>query len=385
MSIFRNLLGPRTKKSAPTGSFVTSTVLPPLNVESALRIAAVFDAVRILSEDVASLPLHIYSGDNTNKERNDQIPLARILHKAPNEYQSAMDLREALTASLLLTGHAYSEIESDRRGEVAALHFIDPYRVSIHIGKTLQFKIDGKDFPSNKIFHIHGFSTDGVHGRAIAAQACESLELSRYLDIYGRRFFQSGGNLKGILKHEKHLSKEAHENLKGSFIDTYGSGPAKGFGVAVLEEGIDYMPIQSKPEESQLLELRKFQVNEVARWFRLPPHMLGDLERATHSNIEQQSLEYVKYTLRPWLVRIEQAISRQLLSGEFYCEHNLEGLLRADIKSRYDAYAVGRQWGWLSVNDIRRKENMEPVKEGDTRLEPMNYRIAGEIGEVKTV
>jgi len=371
MSIFKNLLGPKSKKS--NNNYITGGgILPPLDVEGALRIAAVFDAVRIISEDTASLPLHVYEGKGADRQRAEGLRLEDLLQKAPNDYQSAMDIREAVTASLLLTGHGYAEIERTRTGEVKALHFVDPYRVSIHVSNQLQFKIDGEPFPTEKLFHLHGFSTDGIHARAIARQACDSLELSRHLDIYGRQFFKTGGNLKGLLKLDKKLSDDAHERLKESWKSLYGSGPEKGHQTPVLEEGLDFQPIQSKPMESQLLELRKFQVTEVARWFRLPPHMLGDLERATHSNIEQQALEYTKYTLRPWLVRWEQAINRQLLGKSQFAEHVVEGLLRADIKSRYDAYAVGRQWGWLSVNDIRRRENLPPVEGGDDLLKPLN-------------
>jgi HK97 family phage portal protein len=367
----KSLLGPKSSKKANT-SIISGVILPPLDVEGALRIAAVFDAVRILSEDVASLPLHVYEGRGADRQRAEGLRLEELLQKAPNDYQSAMDFREAMTASLLLTGHGYAEIERTRTGEVRALHFVDPHRVSIHVSNQLQFKIDGEPFPTEKLFHLHGFSTDGIQARAIARQACDSLELSRHLDIFTRQYFRSGGSLKAVLKYDKKLTDDAHRRLRESWRSMYEGGPNRAFQVAILEEGLDYVPISSKPEESQLLELRKFQVTEVARWFRLPPHMLGDLERATHSNIEQQALEYTKYTLRPWLVRWEQALNRQLLGDNQFSEHVVEGLLRADIKSRYDAYAVGRQWGWLSVNDIRRRENLPPVEGGDDLLKPLN-------------
>jgi len=374
MALF-GLLGPKTKRVAPGIRISGMSLLPPLDVEGALRIAAVFDAVRIISEDVASLPLHVYDGKGASRSKVEYLRLSELLHDAPNDYQTAMDFREALTASLLIAGHGYAEIERMQSGEIAALHFIDPYRVAIQTTDgRLRFSIDGKPFPSKDIFHLHGFSTDGIHARAIAQQACDSLELSRSLDIYGREFFRKGGNLKAVLKSDRKLSDEARERLREGFRLLYSNGPAAGNSVAVLEDGIDYHQLTSKPEESQLLELRRFQVNEVARWFRLPPHMLGDLERATHSNIEQQAIEYVRYSLRPWLIRWEQAIKRQLLDGDRYAEHNVEGLLRGDIKSRYEAYSIGRQWGWLSTNDIRTKENLPPISGGDEYLVPLNMQ-----------
>ena len=375
----QNLLGPKTRQSILSGTIVGS-VAPPADPETALTIAAVFDAVRIISEDVAGLPLHLYQKDGDDRTRADWHRLDRLMNREPNDYQSPFDFRETMTASLLLWGNAYAEIERDGRGQPAALHFIEPDRVSPALdGATVRYRIDGKTFTRKDIFHLHSFSTDGVSGRSMLTQARESLGLTKAAELFGSAFFNNSAAPSGILETDKRLSQDAIDRLRNGWIGKY-KGPDKHGKLAVLEDGVTYKAIGLSNEDSQFLETRKFQVTDIARWFRLPPHMLGDLERATFSNIEHQALEYVKYTLRPWLIRWEQGLNQQLLRDDaLYFEHVTEALLRADVESRYRAYATARQWGWLSVNEIRRRENLPPIEGGNEYItQPENITGRGQ-------
>lgn len=380
-------LGPRTAKeiSSPVHYIpVTTTAGVYVSEEKALNVSAVFSAVRILSEDIASLPLHLYFKDGDARRRAEWRPEYRLLHVRPNWYQTAFELRESLMASLLLRGHAFAEIERNARREPIALHFIEPTRVTVKQdlqSRRLYFEVDqvGR-LEWEDVFYLRAFSTDGIHGRGIVTQARESIGLTAATERFGADYFGNGANPGGVLETEKKLTNpDAIERLRESWNQRH---QGRAGGVAVLEDGMTYRQIGIPPEDSQFLETRKFQVNEIARWFRIPPHKLGDLERATFSNIEEQSLEYVKDTLRPWMVRIEQAASQQLLpeavQESYYFEHMTDALLRGDIESRYNAYAVGRQNGWLSANEIRKKENMNPIPDGDQYLLPLNMVEAGQ-------
>ena len=352
--------------------------------DRALTVAAVYSAVRILAEDVAGLPLHLYFRDGKTRRRADWRDEYRIMHHAPNDYQTAFSLREAMVASLLLWGNAYCEISRGVDGRVKALHFIEPERVQVKRDPgRIYYQIDTKTtLEQRDVFHVHAFSTDGVEGRSVVKMARDSIGLALATERFGSGFFGNGATPGGVLEIQKALrDKEAVERLRETWNAKH-QGPHKAGGVAVLEEGMTYKQIGIPPEDAQFLETRKFQVSEIARWFRIPPHMIGDLEKATFSNIEHQGLEYVKYTLRPWLVRIEQEAARQLLDSEiqgaYYFEHLVDGLLRGDVEARYKAYSIGRQWGWLSANDIRKLENLNPIDGGDEYLTPLNMTGGGE-------
>lgn len=344
--------------------------------ESSLTIAAVFSAVRLLSEDVASLPLHLYVREEGGRRRATWRQEYKLLHSEPNGYQSAFSLREAMMASLLLRGNAYCEIERSGNGEAKALHFIPPQTVSTKMvdGEIRHFVGKQKLDPS-EVFHVHAFSTDGISGRGVITLARQTIGLTKATESFGANYFGNGATPGGLLTPQKPLKQEQVDRLREGWNEIH-QGPKRAGGVAVLEPGMAYEKIGIPPEDSQFLETRKFQVTEIARWFRTPPHMLGDLEKATFSNIEHQGLEYVTHTLRPWLVRIEQEAMRQLLPpgvrGPYYFEHLVDGFLRGDIANRYKAYAIGRQWGWLSANDIRRLENMNRIEGGDEYLVPLN-------------
>jgi HK97 family phage portal protein len=363
------LLGPRTKQKVPISTGFTE-ILPPLDVEGAMRLAAVFDAVRLISEDVASLPLHVYRGTGSDRRKADDLRVYRLLHAQPNEYQSALDLREALTASLLIAGAAYAEIERTQAGEIAALHFIDPFRVQVDTsGAGIAFKVDGAAMPTDSIFHLHGFSRDGVHGVSIVSQAVDSLELSRRVDDFARSYFQNGGHVSGYLKYDGVFRNEdAWRRLLDSWNQAY-KGSTRSHKTALLENGIEYRAMNTDHEKSQLLEIRRFQIEETARWFRLPPAMLGATEGTSqYKTLREQLDAYVRLSLRPWLVRWEQAVNRQLLPRAAYAEHSLDAFLRASTNDRYQAYETGLRAGFLTKDEVREKENLRRSADRQPRV-----------------
>jgi HK97 family phage portal protein len=379
-------LGPQTRKevAAPAHYISVGTTAGVfVSEEKALNVSAVFSAVKMLSEDIASLPLHLYFRDGDVRRRAEWRPEYRLLNHRPNWYQTAFDLRESLMASLLLRGQAFCEIERNVQGQPIALHFIEPTRVEVKQdlrSRRLYFSVNQAGrLEWEDVFYLHAFSTDGIHGRGVVAQARESIGLSAATERFGADYFGNGANPGGVLRYEKKLDQDQVARLRESWNERH---QGRAGGVAVLEDGMDYKQIGIPPEDSQFLETRKFQVTEIARWFRIPPHKLGDLERATFSNIEEQSMEYVRDTLRPWLVRIEQAARQQLLpeaaADSYYFEHLTDAVLRGDIKTRYEAYAIGRQNGWLSANEIRKRENMNPIADGDQYLLPLNMVEAGQ-------
>lgn len=380
----KNYGGPKTGENKDfTGPIVFGGVQAGEMVteETSLSVSAVFSAVRLLSEDVASLPLHLYQRGGGGRTRAIWRPEYMLLHSEPNSYQSAFSLREVIMASLLLRGNAYCEVERSADGTAKALHFIPPATVTTKMddGQLVHSVGRQRIFP-DEIFHIHAFSTDGITGRGVITLARQTIGLTKATESFGASYFGNGATPGGLLTPAKPLNQDQVDRLREGWNEIH-QGPKRSGGVAVIEPGMSYEKIGIPPEDSQFLETRKFQVTEIARWFRIPPHMLADMERATFSNIEHQGLEYVTHTLRPWLVRIEQEAMRQLLPpeirGPYYYEHLVDGFLRGDIANRYKAYAVGRQWGWLSANDIRRMENMNAIEGGDEYLVPLNMIEGG--------
>ena len=332
----------------------------------AMQTSAVYACVKILAETVASLPLHLFrKGKNGKNETADQHPLFSCLYEMPNEEMTSFEFREIMMTSLLLWGNAYARIIR-RKGHVEQLWYMKPQNVTVErdsqsgkIKYTYTDDITNQTYiyRPDQVFHIKGLSLDGVKGLSPIAQAREAVGLSLATEEYGAKFFGNGARPGGVLEHPGILKDP--EKLRESWNKVY-QGTRNSHKVAVLEEGMKYHTIGIAPEDAQFLE-----VNEICRIFRVPPHLVGDLERATFSNIEHQSIEFVQHTIRPWLVRWEQAISRSLLDESerliYFAKFNVDGLLRGDYKSRMEGYAIGRQNGWLSINDIRRLEDMSLV------------------------
>ena len=349
---------------------------------SAMQMTAVYACVRILSEAVAGLPLHLYRyKKDGSKEKAVGESLYRLLHDEPNPEMSSFVFRETLMTHLLLWGNAYAQIIRNGKGEVVALYPLMPNKMSVDRGEDGRIYYTYNKGPDEShpkggstvtltardVLHIPGLGFDGLVGYSPIAMAKNAIGLAIATEEYGAKFFANGAAPSGVLEHPGTIKDPAR--LRENWNSTFG-GSANSGKVAVLEEGMKYTPISISPEQAQFLETRKFQIDEIARIFRVPPHMVGDLEKSSFSNIEQQSLEFVKYTLDPWVVRWEQSLSRALLSPAEKADHffkfNLEGLLRGDYQSRMNGYAIARQNGWMSANDIRELENLDriPAEEG---------------------
>lgn len=348
-----------------------------VNERTALQTTAVYACVRILSETIASLPLHVYRYTEGGKTKDTEHALYTLLHDEPNPDMTSFVFRETLMSHLLIWGNAYSQILRDRSGQVIGLYPLLPDQMSVHRsekGKLFyvynRYEEDNPNFQEKgsivlsqeEVLHIPGLGFDGLIGYSPIALAKNAVGMTLACEEYGASFFGNGANPGGVLEHPGILKDPA--KVRESWNAVY-QGTRNAHKVAVLEEGMSYKQIGIPPEEAQFLETRKFQINEIARLFRIPPHMVGDLEKSSFSNIEQQSLEFVKYTLDPWVVRFEQALKKSLLLPEekktHFIKFNVDGLLRGDYQSRMNGYAIGRQNGWLSTNDIRKLEELNPI------------------------
>ncbi len=367
-----------------------------VNEKTALGITAVFSAVRILAETVGSLPLILYRRrEDDGKERATDHPLYPILHELPNPEMTSMELRETLMGHLAAWGNAYAYIVFGSDGWIRELWPLRPDKMQVkrEQGELIyRYQMPAQTgegeriLPASRVMHLRGLGFDGVKGYSPVGMARQALWLTMATETFGRKFFENDARPGVVLEHPGELSEKAENNLRKSWMKQHG-GLDKSHRVAILEEGMKLKEVGIPPEDAQFLQTRKFQVTEIARLYRIPPHMLADLERATFSNIEHQSIEFVMHTIRPWLVRWEQAIRRDLLSREdrkrYFAEFLVDGLLRGDIQSRYEAYATARQNGWMSANDIRALENMNPIDGGDVYLVPLNMVPAGSAGEMR--
>ncbi len=384
MGILQGIFKARDKPKDSLGGsrysffFGGTTAGKPVNEHTAMQMTAVYSCVRILAETLAGLPLHVYKyNDSGGKEKHLKHPLYRLLHDEPNPEMTSFTFRETLMSHLLLWGNAYAQIIRNARGEVIALYPLMPNKMTVDRDKNgrlfylYQRSIDdtptlGKDglvyLDPSDVLHIPGLGFDGLVGYSPIAMAKNAIGLAMATEEYGAKFFANGAAPGGVLEHPGTIKDP--QKVKDSWNAAY-QGSTNSHRVAVLEEGMKYQQIVIPPEQAQFLETRKFQINEIARIFRVPPHMLADLEKSSFSNIEQQSLEFVKYTLDPWVVRWEQNMFRSLLTASekttVFIKFNVDGLLRGDYVSRMSGYATARQNGWMSANDIRELENLDRI------------------------
>jgi HK97 family phage portal protein len=350
---------------------------------SALTSIPYFSGVNLISQTLAQVPLILYKRlSPRGKERGYQHQLYRILHEEPNEFMSAFTFKETLQGHLLTWGNAYAEIDWEPRQKIVrALYPLRPDRMQVvwEDGKIVyKYALPGDTggkLPAWRILHIPGFGFDGLVGYDPITLAREAIGLSKATEKFGARFFKRGSALNGVITHPGRLSQKANENMRKSWEELH-SGLDNQHRVAILEEGVTYKDIGIPPDNAQFLETRKFQVSEIARFLRVPPHMIGDLEKATFSNIEHQGIEYVVYTMSPWFTRWEQGINRKCLSPadrlEYFSEFLAEGLLRGDSQARASFYKELFQMASISPNDIREKENMNPYEGGDIYVLPLN-------------
>ncbi len=388
MNIFSGLFRSRDKPVNRTSGSAYSFFLggtssgKVVTERTAMQMTAVYSCVRILAEAIAGLPLHLYRyNEDGSKERAIEHPLYQLLHDEPNPEMSSFVFRETLMTHLLLWGNAYAQIIRNGKDEIVALYPLMPSKMKVDRDRNgrlyYEYTRSPEDAPTAKnntvilqpsdVLHIPGLGFDGLVGYSPIAMAKNAIGLAIATEEFGSKFFANGAAPGGVLEHPGTIKDPSR--IRESWQQTFGGSQNSGK-IAVLEEGMKYTPISISPEAAQFLETRKFQLNEIARIFRVPPHMVGDLEKSSFSNIEQQSLEFVKYTLEPWVIRWEQAIQRSLMAPEekktYFVKFNLEGLLRGDYQSRMTGYATARQNGWMSANDIRELENLDriPAEEG---------------------
>ena len=379
-SIFRARDRPRNQTAGSSFAFYTggSAAGKLVNERSAMQMTAVYACVRILSEAVAGLPLHLYRNNgNGGKEKAVDHSLYPLLHDEPNPEMSSFVFRETLMTHLLLWGNAYSQIIRNGKGEVMALYPLMPNKMTVdrdedgHLYYAYQRSSD-EAIPQSglvilsprDVLHIPGLGFDGLVGYSPIAMAKNAIGLAIAAEEYGSKFYANGAAPSGVLEHPNTLKDPSR--IRDSWNSAFG-GSANAGKVAILEEGLKYTPISINPSEAQFLETRKFQIDEIARIFRVPPHMVGDLERSTFSNIENMSREFVVYTLNPWLERWEASIHRSLFSEgekrEYFVKFNVDGLLRGDYSSRMQGYSVGIQNGFMCPNDCRSLEGLDLIPE----------------------
>ena len=346
---------------------------------SALGLSAVWGCTKVLSESIASLPLNIYErmadGDRLVA---DTHRLYFLLHNQPSKLYTSYTFIEYLVKSICLNGNGYAVINRDRNANIVSFTCINPTDVKIlqEYG-SLYYNIKGYDklIPAEDIIHVKNLTNDGILGMSPIQYAAESLGWGIALQTYGNTYFGNGGMPSGTLESDKVLTTEAVERLRQSWDKAYG-GVDNANKVAVLEEGIQFKPVSISNESAQFLASRQWSISEIARWYRVPPHLIQDLSKSSFNNIEMQSMEFIQYTLTPLLKRFEQEFNSKVFKvnerNRFFVEFNVNGLLRGDAKTRADLYTKAIQWGWMSINEVRRKENLNAIPNGDEHLVPMN-------------
>ena len=359
--------------SAPAFYFGSSGAGKSVTVSSAIQMSTVYACVRVIAETIASLPLHVYEVTGKGDMKATEHPLYHVLHDEPNLEMTSFILRETMLSHLLLWGNSYCQIIRSGRTQVIGLYPLMPDHMEVDRDSSGNLKYtyttsEGRTvlLSADDVLHIPGLGFDGVMGYSPIALERNAIGLGLAAEEYGGKFFANGARPSGVLTHPNTVKDP--KRLRESWNTAYG-GSANANKVCILEEGMTYAPISIPNSEAQFLETRKFQVEEICRIFRVPPHLVCNLDRATFSNIEHSSIDFAVHTIRPWLVRIEQAINRALFSDQekarFFVRFNIDGLMRGDYKSRMEGYAIARQNGWMSSNDIRELENLNPLSDED--------------------
>jgi len=357
---------------------------------AAYSLSGYYNGVRLISETLGSLPLNVYRRTDAGREVATSHPVQLLLHKQPNPEMSAMVFRETLMAHVIDWGNAYVEIQRGSDGSPVNLWPLlprDTWPTRSEDGALwYETWIDGTRylFPAADVLHVPGLGYDGRKGYPLIQVAAESIGLNASQHSYSSKYFRNGGHVSMVAETDGQLEPDGRERFKQELQATYG-GLTNAHRIALLEHGVKLRATNLSHEDSQLIESMKFSVEEWARWFNLPPHKLKDLQNAHFTNIEHQNIEFVSDAIRPWAVRWEQEFDRKLFfqKNTFYTKHVLEGLLRGDLRSRSESYAIGRNWGWLSVNEIREREEMNrlPSDTGDQYLVPLNMVPADQAGQ----
>ncbi len=361
-----------------------------VSYESAMALSTVYACVRILAETLAALPLKVHEHlPDGNRQEADWHPLWRLLHDEPNPWMTSYQFRCALMGHVALRGNAYAEIQRNGAQVPQALWPLRPDRID-SIDQAASGALlyhyrtpdgDIRDIPQRNMLHIRGLTSDGVMGYSPVTVQRESLGLALAAQEFGARFFGQGARPGGVLITKKPLSEEAAQRLAHSW-NTAHAGLASSHRVAVLEEGVEWQSVGMTQADAQFMLIRQFQTREIARMFRIPPHKIGDLEQATFSNIQIQGVEFVTDTMLPWVVNWEQELNRALFApserSRYYAAFNLDGIQRGDIKTRFETYAIAKQWGIYNSDEVRAFEGSNPIPDGrgETYYVPVNMAPA---------
>ena len=367
-----------------------NTIFPDANVfdtDKALTLTAVWCAIRLLAESVSSLPVSVYSKQpNGDKVEDSKSPIYNLVKFKPNYYQNKITFFEFIMLSICTEGNSYVQIVRNNSGTPVQLICLDPSNVSVVVNNNeLFYQIDGGAvLDSSDVLHFKTITDDGVTGLSPIDQCAKALNWGVSLEEFGSTFFSNGAKPSSILQTDRALSDTALQRLKTSFNNNYGKLKNSNSTI-VLEEGLTFKPISISPEQAQFLSSRQFSIEEVARIFNVPPHMLKDLSKSSFNNIEMQSQEFVTYTLMPYITRIEQEMNLKLFRtnelGKTFIEFNVNGLLRGDVKSRTEAYKTAITNGYMSINEVRQKENMNSIEGGEKHFMQMNMTTIDKIGE----
>ena len=357
------------------------------DTDKALTLTAVWCAIRLLAESVSSLPISVYSKQaNGDKLEDNKSPIYNLIKFKPNYYQNKITFFEYIMLCICTNGNAYAKIERNNSGTPTQLLCIDPDNVTIVIkDNELFYQVNNEGvLDSSDILHFKTITDDGVNGISPIDQCAKALNWSLSLEEFGATFFSNGAKPSSILQTDRALSDTALQRLKTSFNNNYGKLKNSNSTI-VLEEGLTFKPISISPEQAQFLSSRQFSIEEVARIFNCPPHMLKDLSKSSFNNIEMQSQEFVTYTLMPYITRIEEEMNLKLFRtnelGKTFVEFNVNGLLRGDVKSRTEAYKTAITNGYMSINEVRQKENMNSIEGGDKHFMQMNMTTIDKVGE----
>ena len=367
-----------------------STLFPNANVmdtDKALTLTAVWCAIRLLAESVSSLPISVYTKQkNGDKVEDTKNPIYNLIKFKPNYYQNKITFFEFIMLSICTDGNAYVRIIRNNAGRPVQLICLDPNDVTVVIKDyELYYQINEEGvLDSSDVLHFKTLTDNGIDGISPIDQCAKALNWSSSLEEFGSTFFSNGAKPSSILQTDRALSDTALQRLKTSFNNNYGKLKNSNSTI-VLEEGLTFKPISISPEQAQFLSSRQFSIEEVARIFNVPPHLLKDLSKSSFNNIEMQSQEFVTYTLMPYITRIEQEMNLKLFRtnelGKTFVEFNVNGLLRGDVKSRTDAYKTAITNGYMSINEVRQKENMNSIEGGDKHFMQMNMTTIEKIGE----
>ena len=367
-----------------------NTIFPDADVydsDKALTLTSVWNAIRLLSESVSSLPISVYRKENNGDKIEDvNNRIYNLIKFKPNNFQNKITFFEYVMYSVLTDGNAYVQILRDNSANPVQLIPLNPDYVNIFIkDNELFYQMDGGSvLDSADVLHIKLITDDGIEGLSPIDQCAKAINWNLSIEEFGSTFFKNGAKPSSVLSTDRALSETAIARLKDSFNSSYAKLKSSNSTI-ILEEGLSFKPISISPEQAQFLASRQFGIEEIARIFNIPPHMLKDLSKSSFNNIEMQSQEYVTYTLMPYLTRIEQEMNLKLFRtnelGKTFVEFNVNGLLRGDVKTRNEAYKTAIQNGYMSINEVRQKENLNSIEGGDQHFIQMNMTTIENVGD----